>query len=126
MRYLAILLTCMFACGDNEQPPYTWGDATQEVGLAFCSAIQECGYSYTPEQLEVCAEHSSYHMCKFDGTCEVSLPDGAEESVAECVAAFGNIPEEQLDLNCFLLSYYGVFPSPLECSPFFDLNPSKE
>lgn len=117
MRYLILSLILLSACGDDVEP-YTWGDAVEEVVVAFCEEVQACYPDTISEENKIyCIKHSIFHLCQAEETCNEELEEGAEDLVSTCVEA---IP----GFNCTSLSYFGALPE--ECTPVFELNPNKK
>jgi hypothetical protein len=116
----AVMLT---ACGSDDK--YTWGDAYQTIAEEFCHFASECNYFETEDDRQDwrrdCVDHSMFHECQIgDSVCDVSLADGAEETVDACVEAMHQ-PDYASDCDYV---YFGVLPA--ECGPVWDLKPETE
>ncbi len=124
MKHLvAILLPLfLFACGDKEEDPWTWGDSAQEISDGWCYAVQQCGGG----DAESCSKHQVYHFCELhgEGVCDLVPQDSegaclydtsnpnevcsAEQSAIDCreeFAKFVRHDEEGGLFQCFSLTF---------------------
>jgi hypothetical protein len=112
IKALAIVL--LAACSSE---PYTWGTTSDQLAQIYCHGQDYCGGILT-EDVDVCIEHVSFHLCAFDGTCDLELDQStAEEALTACDEAMGRVDE----FGCYLLTIWGIMPH--ECAPVFDLEP---
>ncbi len=113
MKYLAALLL-LTACNDFT---YTWGTASDQLAQIYCGGSMQCGY-VAEDELDICHEHVSWHLCAPDGTCDAELDQGvAEKALTACDAAVRALDGD----GCYFLGYWGVMPP--ECGAVFDLEP---
>ena len=124
MKRLFILIPVLWslaACGDG--PVYTWGDASRSVADSFCEAQQRCAlFEVEDEDVDRCKRQSEWNLCGLNETCDSGLPEGAAETVQECLDAIDQLADNTTDA-CFNLVYFGVVPDV--CAGFFDLNPNQ-
>lgn len=117
---LAVGLYFVAGCGDTEETPYTWGDVSLELSTAYCTAVADpCGYQV---DVELCVEHSTWHLCNADRSCdrEIADPVAAHATVAACAEAFATLDGD----GCYFLIAWGVAPE--ECGPIWDLKPEAD
>jgi len=116
---LALLAACLVACGGGDTP-YTWGNVSSEVSVAYCDKFYACyaeqGGVATEAVVDSCARHNTWHLCEDDNSCGLVMPEGAEELVQACVDAMPSA-------DCFFLTNFSV--GPVECNPVFDLKPEE-
>lgn len=113
-----VLLT---ACGGEEI--YTWGNATMSLSTGFCNALSGCGYYSDDEQREQCIQHSNFHMCEIEGTCNEEIDASVETQVDLCVDDLAVVGTGEDTASCFYLGFFGVVPE--SCYPVFDADPSR-
>ncbi len=111
MTRTMLVLCLLCACADDPEP-LTWGTASGEVAVAYCDAVDECGFGVSA----TCAEHAAWHLCVPDATCDTVLGAGAREATDICVDAMGAATDEE----CKLM-FYGITPVP--CEPFWGYRP---
>lgn len=114
-----VFAVVLVACGDNEV--YTWGDASLEMGPVFCGALSDCGYDV---DLELCIEHTAWHLCEPDYSCDVEVDEvEAEDAIAACDIAFREFTDDPNSLGCYFLRY-GITPEG--CMDFWDMSPGPQ
>ena len=127
---VAILIVVLFVvatgCGEDEPPPYTWGDVVDELSTEYCTAAHVCSgvedLKEYEESIEQCAAHSAFHWCELEDTCDVELEDGSELSVESCVGALQAL--EYGSDQCWNLAFIGLFPEG--CEDAVELYPEEE
>lgn len=78
----------------------------------------QCGY-LDESELDVCIEHTSFHLCAPDGTCDVELDQSTtEDALYACDAAVRTLD----DFGCYLMNAWGSMPQ--ECDAVFAVDPS--
>lgn len=121
MKKLAIVLFVLTAsCGDDE--PNTWGDVVEEFSGHYCRALARCGHV---DDIPVCREHVSWHMCVPDHTCDEEVdPGDAVAALHACAEALWKYDDSgEYDLACYRMASWGVLPK--ECQPLLDLWPKE-
>ena len=109
-----LLLLALTGCTPDE---YTWGNTSNQLAQIFCHGADYCGY-LAPEDVGPCIEHTAWHLCEPDHTCDVSLDqDSTEALLTTCDTAVGGLDQD----GCYLLGFWGFMPT--ECGPAFDLRP---
>ena len=110
MRHLVLflfVLGCGACSGDTK---LTWGDVSQDLAEGYCEALDACGFvSDTP----VCIEHTAWHLCEPEHSCDTDLPDAARSALEACLEA---LPEA----SCTFL-WYGQLP--IECGDILEMRP---
>lgn len=123
MTRIALLCLALVACGDNLEPT-TWGTVSNEFAAEFCDGLGFCGWIGDADR-GICIEHTAWHLCAPDHTCEVQVdPGAAERALAACAEAF-DAPayRDPYSRECIGLGIYGFVPS--DCYPIFDLDPAE-
>jgi hypothetical protein len=116
MRKILAGILLLTACGSD---PYTWGDMSEDVADAYCKGLVMCGFEV---DYPVCSEHTRFHLCETDHTCNVSLPDEAQDVVEACLAKMVTLDPASED--CYLLAFWGQVPE--ECAAVWDYRPEPE
>lgn len=99
------LLLAASACSPDYA--HTWGDTAEDLSRAYCERIAACDLFGTGDfDVEQCVEHSVYHLCALEETCDVEVPG---VGVTECVL-------DMATQDCVLM-LYGFLPESCE-APF--------
>lgn len=115
MKYLPLIL--LIACSSQ---PYTWGDVTDELAGDYCATLAQCGFRAALDR-EVCIEHTTFHLCRADRSCNRPVRvDDAEAALAACANSLGAY--EFGSFECIKLGY-GLVSA--ECSDVLDLKPEQ-
>ncbi len=95
---------------------YTWGDASLALANLYCSTLQDvCGYHI---ELQVCAEHTAWHLCKPHLTCDTPVDQPTlEVALDQCGAALAASDQS----TCYWMRAYGW--SPVECHAVLEVEP---
>ncbi len=126
------LLVSVSACGSDESP-YTWGQASQEVSDAYCTALLTCGFAGSAADtaedsakwVASCAGHTKYHLCDVAMSCDAELEADAEAIVETCVTELGGeLFHDWASNECFFLGFYGAVPE--SCGLFLALDPANQ
>lgn len=117
MKMISPIFLFIFACS-NDSPPdtYTWGEASVELATAYCQTLENCG---SVVDQPVCVEHTRFHLCEVDHTCDTDLPPEAPDATMQCVAdLLALTPDGE---GCYFLQAWGV--SPPGCEAIFSFRP---
>ena len=116
MYRILLFSLILIACKDTKlaDTPYTWGDVTEEMSEAYCSKLAECGIVSDEER---CYEHSLFHMCELEVTCNVEMDEEVADLNAECVNQINDIEGPDA---CYNLGW-GFLPDP--CLDVFGFMP---
>lgn len=125
---VGLMLSVVVACGGDDAEPYTWGDVSVELSAMYCQAVADCGFM-SQKGVELCVEHSAWHMCEPDMSCSVEVDERlASEYLVTCEAALQPLyldnPDPDAQFSCYLLGYYGLVPEG--CGPVFELDPGPQ
>ena len=127
MRNLILIALFAVACGDEPSPPpYTWGDASLSIAVAYCDANYFCGASFgqVDDWYSRCERHVVFHLCELDETCDTPLLDEDEATVQACFDALhGPTFQDPASEDCYLLTFLGQVPEA--CRTALDLNPTE-
>lgn len=119
MKTIALAALLAVACSsDDPPPPYTWGDASLELATAFCQAFETCGGLSVDQP--ICTEHTRFHLCETNHTCETVLPEPeGPDAAMVCVADLLALTPR--DEGCYFLHVWGY--APPGCEAIFALRP---
>lgn len=126
MRFLIGLSLLFLACCGNNKAP-TWGEAVEEFSVGYCHAINACGWIANEHDGAICEEHTAWHLCAPDGTCDLESTPEQREALDACMTALADPvftwdrETGQLSPECLQLVFWGILPA--ECGPFFDSFP---
>lgn len=121
MRKFLLAMLMMSGCG-SDSDVYTWGDLSYQVSLAYCEALNKCEY-LDKDRVSICADHSMWHLCVPDSTCETEIDE--DDAVAAMDACDAALKVAVKDPNaCFVIAAFNVLPP--ECQAVFDLAPEPE
>lgn len=109
------------ACSSDET--FTWRDVSRGLSQEYCSTLAQCGFISEQDVYDVCVEHTTFHLCEFDMTCDVEVDKAAARVALEkCNDKLMTLEPE--DEACYLLGFWGYLPA--ECNDVFDLAPNPE
>lgn len=122
MRHLIATLLLLATCGGNDDP-YTWGDASDEIALAYCEGLDACTFEV---DVDLCVDHTAWHLCEADRSCDAQVDgDAFALALEECRAAvdagaveFAEAGGDATVCNAIL---FGSLPHA--CDPLFEFRP---
>lgn len=114
MKKIAFVLLALVGCsGENDDGgQQTWGDVALAVVDAYCTRAYEC-IAVDPDRrddaVQLCIDHSMYHLCELFDTCDVPV----DVDVSQCVADYSTLGCGDIVFN----------RRPESCRVFFDAQP---
>lgn len=113
MRAILLSYVLLTACTTGDE--YTWREASLVFSGLFCTQVAACGFG---QDIDLCTEHISWHMCEPAGNCDVDLDWAtAEDALRQCADALVSLD----DYGCYLLGWHGQ--TPRGCDAFWELQP---
>lgn len=95
----AAFLVVLAACAD----PLTWGEVSTDLASAYCDARETCGY---PVDGPICREHTRWHLCEPQRTCDDVVDWAALDALWTCTEALEGLDE----IGCDFLVFYQALP----------------
>lgn len=119
MKKIIAALLFVAACGGDDT--YTWGDVSAELSVDYCTALRTCGYDWTDEDVSLCAEHTAWHLCEDDKSCDREVDEEtARAALDACASVLASL--EAGSGECVLLAWGYV---PDECAVVVNLKPAE-
>lgn len=117
MRKAIMVLALLAGCGSDAV--YTWGELSEAVSEAYCTAQATCGY-LSDGAVDLCTEHATWHLCDAKRSCDSELPEEARAATEACEDALAALD----DSGCYWLGFWGVLPTG--CNDVWKYEPKED